>query len=198
VTARPSPADLLQPALALRIACPRDQAPDGGRVQLVDGRGAHRRTCRRGHKTDTLASERADTRDNRKSSRSARGASERVPLMTACHQAYQARRSATRTSSCRWSCGRRRCRPERLRQRDRRGPPVLRSRRGRHLHGQRRHGGDRARHGRVSFAGGATRRRTHAACGGRTTGSDCRRQGIALTAAVCASPTAVSSATAAR
>ena len=43
MTTSARPADLLKPALALGITRPRDKAADGRSVQLVDGRGGHRR-----------------------------------------------------------------------------------------------------------------------------------------------------------
>jgi hypothetical protein len=88
MTARAAPADLLQPALAFGIARPRDQAPDGRGVQLVDGRRRHGRVLRRGHKTDTSAREHADTRDNGQSSRNAHRPGQTVALMTPHHQAF--------------------------------------------------------------------------------------------------------------
>jgi hypothetical protein len=87
--ARAGPADLLQPALALGITRPRDQAPDGLGVQLVDDLRRHRGTSPRGHKTDTSAREHADTRDNDQSSRNAHRPGQTVPLMTHRHQAFQ-------------------------------------------------------------------------------------------------------------
>jgi len=83
--ARASSADLLQPALALRVTSSGDQAPDGRGVQLVDAHGAHRSTRRRGHKTDTSAREQADTRDNHRPSRNAHRPGETVPLMAPHH-----------------------------------------------------------------------------------------------------------------
>jgi hypothetical protein len=96
---RPGSADLLQPALALGITRPRDQALDDRGVQLVDRSGGHRRALQRRHKTDTSAREHANTRDNDQSSRNAHGPGENVSLMTPHHQAFQALNSMVTTGS---------------------------------------------------------------------------------------------------
>ena len=99
MAARARPANLLQPALALGITRPGDQALHGRGVQLVGGRRAHRRAIRRGHKTDTSVRARASSRDHRETHRNAHAAGETVTLMDSHRQAFQAPTSMVRKGS---------------------------------------------------------------------------------------------------